>query len=60
MAEAMENVQKGGCNKTKISIRAGQTTDKTITKHEANTRADRTRENEGIIPPVQIKGRREL
>jgi len=30
------------------------------TKHEANSRVDRTRENEGIPPPVQTKGRREM
>jgi len=60
MAERMDNMQQGGPNKTIFSIRAGQTRDKNNTKHEANSRADRTRENEGIPPPVQPKGRREM
>jgi len=52
----MDNMQQGGRNKTIFSIRAGQIGDKNNTKHEANSRADRTRENEGITPPVQTKG----
>ena len=56
----MDNMQQGGCNKTIFSIRTEQTRDKTSTKHEANSRVDRTRENEGIPPPVQPKGRREM
>jgi len=60
MAERMDNMQQGGCNKTIFSIRAGQSRDKTNTKHEANSRADRTRKNEGIPPPAQPKGRREM
>jgi len=49
MAERMDNMQKGGRNKTIFSISAGQIGDKNNTKHEANSRADRTRENEGVI-----------
>ena len=45
----MDNMQHGGRNKTIFSIRAGQIGDKNNTKHEANSRADRTRENEGVI-----------
>jgi len=60
MAERMDNMQQGGPNKTIFSIRAEQTRDKNNTKHEANRCADRTRENEGITPPVQPKGRREM
>ena len=37
-----------------------QNRDKNDTKHEANSRADRTRENEGIPSPVQSKGRSEM
>ena len=55
MAQIMDNMQKGGCNKTKFSIRAGQTRDKIITKLEGNSRADTTRENEGIPPQAQLK-----
>jgi len=60
MVERMDNMQQGGRNKTIFSIRAGQIGDKNNTKLEANSRADRTRENEGIPPPVQTKGRREI
>jgi len=42
MASRMDNKQQGGCNKTILSIRAGQTRDKTNTNHEAISRADRT------------------
>ena len=56
----MDNMQQGGPNKTIFSTRAGKIGDKNNTKHEANSRADRTRENEGIPPPVQPKGRREM
>jgi len=56
MSEKMDNMQQGGCNKTIFSIRAWQTRDKTDTKHEANSRADRPQENEGIPPLVQRKG----
>jgi len=41
-------------------VLTGQTGDKTNTNHEASSRADRTRENEGISLPVQPKGRREM
>jgi len=59
-AEKMDNMQQGGCNKTISSIRAGQNRDKTITKREARSRAERTREDVGITPPIQTKGRREM
>jgi hypothetical protein len=58
MASRMDNKHQGGCNKTVLSIRAGQTKDKTNTNHETSSRADRTRENKGIPLPVQNKGRR--
>jgi len=56
----MENMKQGGRNRTIFSIRAGQIGDKNNTKHEANSRTDRTRENEGIPPPFQNNGRREM
>ena len=43
-----------------FSIRSGQTRNKTNTNHEASSRADRARENEGISLPLQTKGRREM
>ena len=49
MAERMDNMQKGGRNKTIFPISAGQIGDKYNTKHEDNSRAARTRENEGVI-----------
>jgi hypothetical protein len=55
----MDNKLQGGCNKI-FSIRSGQTRDKTNTNHKASSRADRTRENEGISLSVQPKGQREL
>jgi len=60
MAERMDNMQQGGRKKTIFSIRAGRIGDKNNIKHEANSRADRTWENEGVPPPVQIRGRREM
>jgi len=60
MAERMGNMQQGGYNKIIFSTRAGQTRDKNNTKQEANSRAERTRKNEGLPPPVQPKGRREM
>jgi len=51
---------KAAANKTIFSIRSVQTRDKTNTNYEASSRADRTKENEGISLPVQTKGRREV
>ena len=56
----MDNKLQDGWNKTIFSIRSGQTGDKTNTNHEASSRADGTREYEGIFLPVQTKGRREM
>ena len=56
----MYNKQQGGGNQTILSFSTAQTKDKTNTNHEASSRADRTRENEGISPPVQPKGRRDM
>jgi hypothetical protein len=56
----MDNTLQGGCNKIIFSIRSGKARDKTKTKHEASSRADRTRENEGLSLSVQPKGRREV
>ena len=60
MTSRMDNKLQGGCNKTIFSIRSGQTGDKTNTNHEGRSRADGTRENEGISLQVQPKGRREM
>jgi ribonuclease HI len=60
IASRMDNKQQGGCKKTALSIRAGQTKDKTNTNHETSSRADRTRDNKGIPLPVQSKGRRKM
>jgi len=60
MASRMDNKLQGGCNKIIFSIRSGQTRDKTNTNNETSSRADGTRENEGISLPVQTKGRCEM
>ena len=56
----MYNKQQGGGNQTILSFSTGQTEDKTNTNNEASSRADRTRENEDISPPVKPKGRRDM
>ena len=60
MKSRLDNKQQGSGNQTIFSISTGQTKDKTNTNHEASSRDDRTRENEGISLPVQTKGRRDM